>query len=134
VVVAEESRRSREAKSLADVNAVQEAVAGRVEKDEAGGARGTVDARTVAGRIFRRSGGEWTDAAFRDGTKLLVVEPFTEAWFALLRELPELEPYWKAMDHVTVMGRKVAIRLAPDGAKRLSATELQSAVASFRAK
>jgi len=132
VVAAEQARRSREAKTLDDVGRVQAAAMDRVvagmEKDEA------APVVTVAGRTFRQVGDEWRDAALGAKVQTLTVEAYSEVWFALLRKLPELEPYWKRFDRVTVAGREISIRVAPGGRTTISVGELDSIVSAFRAK
>jgi uncharacterized membrane protein len=64
--------------------------------------------------------------------KTVTVEAFGEAYFELLKRLPELEPYWKAIDNVTIMGSGVAIRVAESGASRMSGAELDRLVREFR--
>jgi Ca-activated chloride channel homolog len=134
VVAAEQSRRSREAKTLDDVGRVQamamamDRVAAGMEKDEAG------NVITLAGRTFRQQKGEWQDASRVDSARVVTVEAWSKAYFALLQKLPELEPYWKQFDHVIVAGRAISIRVAPGGRNSLTAAELDSIVRDFRAK
>jgi Ca-activated chloride channel homolog len=132
VVAAEQSRRSREAKTLDDVGRVQAAAMDRavagMEKNEA------ESVVTLAGRSFRQVKGEWRDAAWTEGGKVVTVEAWSDAYFALLRKLPELEPYWKQLDRVIVGGRAISIRTAPGGHTTMTAGELDSIVRDFRAK
>jgi hypothetical protein len=78
--------------------------------------------------------GEWVDVAWREGVRTITVEPFSEAYFAVLRALPELGAYWKAFDRVTVMGRDVAIQLEAGGTAMLNAADVAGVVQQFRAK
>jgi Ca-activated chloride channel family protein len=124
---AELSRQSRDAKSIAEVEAAQnaaEAVMGR-DADRA-------NIRQIAGRMFVERDGEWKDVSLRDDARTVTIEAFGDAYFELLRRLPELEAYWKEFDGVTVMGRDVAIRVANDGAARMGAAELDRLVREFR--
>lgn len=141
VVVAEEARRSREAKSLADVIAVQQNAAERqqaaLKADERSigiGVRRAATPQTVAGRTFTKQDGVWTDAGRDEKVRTVTIEPFSDAYFTLLRRLPELEAYWQAFETVEVAGRAVNIRLAKDGVKKLGMTELERVVREFRAK
>ena len=133
VLAAEASRRSREAKTLADVVQAQTAALERAEERD-GRVGNESGARMVAGRRFMQTNGAWTDATFRTGARTIRVEPFSEAYFAMLRALPELEAWWKAFDQVTVMGRDVAIELTAGGAARMSAADVAGVVQQFRAK
>jgi Ca-activated chloride channel family protein len=139
VVVAEEARRAREAKSLADVIAAQKNAGERqraalaLDQVVVSGVR--MDApRTVAGRTFTMQDGVWLDAGRNETVRTVTVEPFSDAYFALLRGLPELEAYWQAFETVEVAGRAVNIRLAKEGVKTLGTTELERVVREFRAK
>jgi len=138
VVVAEEARRAREAKSLADVIAAQQTANERQKAALAldalvvTGKR--VDARTVAGRTFIERDGVWLDAGRDEKVRTVTVEPYSDAYFALLRRLPELEPWWQAFETVEVAGRAVNIRLAKDGQKKLGTAELERVVREFRVK
>jgi Ca-activated chloride channel family protein len=133
VLAAEASRRSREARTLADVMQAQSAAMERAEEVDGriGNESGT---RTVAGRHFTMKNGEWVDVAWREGVRTITVEPFSEAYFAVLRALPELGAYWKAFDRVTVMGRAVAIQLEAGGTAMLNAADVAGVVQQFRAK
>jgi Ca-activated chloride channel homolog len=125
VVAAEAMRRQREAKTS---SAVDLAAAEAREED----AQDT-NIRTIAGRTFRNLSGMWTDAAYRSGRgDVVTIEPFSTAYFALLQELPELEPYWKAFDQVVVNGRSTSIKLQAGGAKQLDATRMAAIVKEFR--
>jgi len=126
---AEMARRSREAKSLADVAAAQNAAVREMsERDDVAG----TPARQLAGRAFVERDGEWRDISLRADAGVVTIEPFSEAYFGLLTRLPEVEPYWSAFDRVTVMGRDVAIRVAPGGRTRMGEAELDRLVRSFR--
>ena len=90
------------------------------------------DARIVAGRTFRLLSGLWTDTAHNDQSRIVAVEPFSEASFKLLEKMPELTPYLSAFDAVIVRGRDVSIRVATGGRSTLSAAELDTLVRDFR--
>jgi hypothetical protein len=88
--------------------------------------------RQLAGRMFVERDGEWKDVSLRDDARTVTIEAFGDAYFELLRRLPELEAYWKEFDGVTVMGRDVAIRVAATGATRMDGAELDRLVREFR--
>ena len=60
------------------------------------------------------------------------VEAFSEAYFVLLRSLPELKPYLMAFERVVISGKNVSIRVSDTGAARLSARRARQLVESFR--
>lgn len=70
----------------------------------------------VAGRLFVDRDGVWTDFLHGDSLRVVSVEPYSDAYFALLRALPELRPYVARFDRVLVAGHHVSIRFAPGGA------------------
>jgi Ca-activated chloride channel homolog len=117
--------------SLADLAAAGDAVAGgRVLID---GAATHANTRLVSGRTFRLVSGVWVDAAHQASAETLHVEPFSRAYFDILAKLPELAPYWKAFDAVTVAGARTSIRVAAGGRASLPAGELDALVRAFRA-
>jgi Ca-activated chloride channel family protein len=124
---AEASAKMREVKSLADADAVSRQATERL------GAAGPRSAtRTVAGRIFVQRGGIWTDALHRDSLQVTVVAPYSDAYFALVRALPELGPWLRAGDDVLVAGRRVSIRVAASGLSTWRSGELERVAAAFR--
>jgi Ca-activated chloride channel family protein len=131
VAAAEASRRNREVRSEAELQAAQKAAAPPMAQS-GNGAGG--DMQTVAGRVFRRDGTEWIDGMHRRGSRTVTVEPFSDAYFALVRRLPELEPIWTRFDRVVVAGRENSIRLEAGGKSRFSPAELDAIVAGFRAR
>ena len=89
------------------------------------------DRRLVSGRTFEKRNGVWTDVAA--GSKTVVhIEPFSDAYFALLRALPELAPIWKQLPSSVTAGKRVAIGLKTGGRKQISPQELSDLVARFR--
>jgi hypothetical protein len=59
------------------------------------------------------------------------VKPYSEAYFTLVRELPDLAAAFALGDRVLVRGTTVAIAVASDGAERMSAAEIKSIVAAW---
>lgn len=117
----------REARSLADVRAADSLLI-------SGTSNGGDSARVVAGRTFRPEAGAWVDAAHHAQARVVMVEPFSAAYFAVLAKLPELKPYWSAFESVTVAGRQVSVRVAAGGQASLSASELDALARDFRAQ
>jgi Ca-activated chloride channel family protein len=126
VAQAEESRARRELKVAADLARVDDAVAGRVWSGAAG-------ARHVAGRFFRQRDGRWVDLA-HGGQRTIPIASYSDAYFALLTALPELVPYLKAFELVTVAGERVSISVGPAGQRQLAAGELAGVVRGFRGR
>ncbi len=88
--------------------------------------------RHVAGRLFTVQDGIWTDLAHSDSVRTVAVAPYGEAYFALLRALPELEPYFSALEQVVVHGRQVSIRVVDGGEDTITDAELARLVRDFR--
>ncbi|MEO7362191.1 MAG: VWA domain-containing protein, partial [Gemmatimonadaceae bacterium] len=75
--------------------------------------------RNVSGRQFRLSQGVWTDAGLLRGDKTaawtLKVQPYSPAWFAVLRAVPSLKDALSLGDRVRVAGKSVVLEVASDG-------------------
>ncbi|MGH7501108.1 MAG: VIT domain-containing protein [Longimicrobiales bacterium] len=129
VAAAETSRRNREVRSEADLMAAQKAAApAPTVRQETGEA-----VQAVGGRVLRRMDGVWTDVLHRGEARIVDIAPYSDAWFALLRRLPELEPIWTRFERALVAGRATSLRLRPDGLTRLTDRDLDRIVREFRA-
>ena len=121
-------RARREAKSAAVANAAEaadmdEAVRGRL----AGQA-----SRRVGGHLFVRRDSVWTDVAHGDSLPVVRVAAFSDAYFALLRALPELVKPAALEPAVLVAGRLVSIKIEPGGKSTWQDGELERLVREFR--
>ena len=117
----------RQAATVADVqNAERVMVDGMLTN-------GRANTRIVSGRTFRLDTGAWIDAGHTAQARVVHLESFSAAYFALLAKLPELTPYWSAFDAVTVAGRQVSIRVGPGGLPAMTAPEVDALVRDFRA-
>lgn len=88
--------------------------------------------KRAGGRMFRLDRGVWTDLAHRDSVTVVTVAPFSRAYFALARALPELGPGLGVGDEVLVAGRSISVRVAAGGRDQLSEAELMRIVNAFR--
>ena len=121
-------RARREAKSAAVANAAEaadmdEAVRGRL----AGQA-----SRRVGGHLFVRRDSVWTDVAHGDSLPVVRVAAFSDAYFALLRALPELVKPAALEPAVLVAGRRVSIKIEAGGKSTWQDGELERLVREFR--
>ncbi|HSE46625.1 MAG TPA: VIT domain-containing protein [Gemmatimonadales bacterium] len=91
-----------------------------------------IDMKRVGGRIFARRDGVWTDAGLVDSLRVIEVAPYSDAYFAVARALPELGPCLVLGDEVTIAGRSVTIRITAKGAQSLSNRDLTALVKGFR--
>ena len=92
---------------------------------------GGIISRRVGTRTFIMRDSVWTDARFSEDTRVVKVQPYSEAYFALIRELPDLAGAFALGDRVLVRGTTVAIAVTPEGAQRMSAAEIKSIVAAW---
>ena len=88
--------------------------------------------RRVGGRLYILRDSVWTDLAARDSQRTVTVAPFSDAYFALLRLLPELTPAVSLTPGVLVAGRLVNVKIAAGGVEFWHAGELERIVGEFR--
>jgi Ca-activated chloride channel family protein len=88
--------------------------------------------RRIAGRLFVNRDGVWTDLAYKAGSTTVSVAPFSPAYFALVRSLPELGAWLSAGGQVVIAGSRVSIRIDPKGLTEWRGTELAATVRDFR--
>jgi Ca-activated chloride channel family protein len=127
------ARSSRE-RDLADVRALDEvAEAGRKAAPTTPTAGpGGATTRRVGGRLFVQGDAGWTDAGHDDRHRLVVVEPFSDAYFAVLAALPELRGPAALQPAVVVAGARVSIKIAAGGERQWRPGELAGLVRDFR--
>jgi len=91
-------------------------------------------ARHVAGRLFRAIDSVWTDLGHADSARVVRIESFSEAYFAVLKALPELEPFVTQLGTVLVAGEHLSIRIGDGGATTVSEGGLRRLVHEFRGR
>jgi len=121
---AEKSARLADAKNVA---AAEEAANLNVAKDEQ-----TLKSKRVGGRLFVERDAVWTDAGHAGTVQVVDVAPFSPAWFALTRALPEIVPWLSAGESVLVAGKRVSIRVGPKGIEEWKAGQLEKVTRDFR--
>jgi Ca-activated chloride channel family protein len=137
VAASDAARVRRETNSVAQLQSAEKAAEARMAPaapppatpGEAAVRAGTQ--RIVAGRAFVERAGVWEDAA-SGKQKVLGVAVYSEAYFALLRALPELRQYVTELPHVAVAGKAVTIRFTATGATSLTAAQVARAITEFR--
>jgi Ca-activated chloride channel family protein len=132
VARAEEARRSREVSSLAQMESVQMQAKDRVVVTAADGEASAGGMRTVAGRTFRLRAGVWTDTRHPDRQQIMEIAAYSDAYFALIRQLPETGLVLRELDHALIAGRAVSVRVTDKGLKTLPDAQLRKLVADFR--
>ncbi len=88
--------------------------------------------RRVGARRFVLRDSVWTDAAHGDSLRIVRVAPFSDAYFALLRALPELGKPAALEPAVLVAGRRVSIKIEAGGKTAWADGELERLVREFR--
>ncbi len=89
----------------------------------------SANVRNAAGRTFVLRAGVWTDVAdARTESRLVRVQPFSELYFTLMREIPELREVLALGERVLVHGKRVRIELHPDGETRLAESGIEAIV------
>ena len=129
--------RSEAARKLAssyNLDAVTVTGAGAVEADSVTAAERGRTSRTQrsGGRVFVWRDSVWTDIAHGDSLPVVRVAVFSDAYFALLRALPELRQPATLEPAVLLAGRRVSIEILAGGKTTWAAGELAALVRDFR--
>src|SRR5436309_11787358 len=109
-------QRSRAEKALAGSLQLDAVVVTRGQ--EGGTARGDGGAwptQRVGGRMFAWRDSTWTDIAHGDSLRVVEVAAFSDAYFALLRAIPELMKPATLEPAVLVAGRRVSVKIGAGG-------------------
>jgi hypothetical protein len=88
--------------------------------------------RRLGGRMFVLRDGVWTDIAHGDSLPVVNVAAFSDAYFALLRGLPELAQAATLEPAVLVAGGRVSIKIGASGKTDWASGELAKLVSDFR--
>ncbi len=96
------------------------------------GRSGINPTRRVGGRLFILRNAVWTDLGHGDSLPVVIVAPFSDAYFALLQAVPELAQPAALTPAVLVAGRRVSIKIAAGGKEAWRAGELNTVVRDFR--
>ena len=93
-----------------------------------GAANGSV--RVVDGHAFTLRDGRWVDSRLTDSTRTVQVQEFSNSYFALLDRIPALKQMVALGPRVVMVGRAVAIEIAPQ-AVELSAADVDRVVSAW---
>jgi len=103
------------------------------ELDEMRRARSGINpTQRVGGRLFILRDSVWTDLGHGESQQVVTVAPYSEAYFALLRALPDLAASFALDPAVLVAGRHASIKIGASGKTRWSTGELERLVREFR--
>jgi Ca-activated chloride channel family protein len=122
-------------RSLAEARAATQSVVvpDRQEMDDLlRGHPGINPTRRAGGRIFILRAEVWTDLGHTDSLPVVSVTPFSDAYFALLRAIPELAQPASLTPAVLVAGRRVSVKIAAGGKASWRTGELEALVRDFR--
>jgi Ca-activated chloride channel family protein len=115
------------AKASADQRAARSV--GELDKDMLREKKESV--RMAGNRTFTLQDSVWTESRSASAVPVIKVRAFSQAYFALVQNVPELAPLFAVGERVRVFGRKVAIEIAPDGVAQLDAAALADAVRNW---
>ena len=90
--------------------------------DEADLSRGST--RRVGTRVFAMRGERWTELRKTEPTTIVKVKAFSEAYFKIMEQIPELREVFALGDKVLVSGRDVSIEIGTSGLESVSDAEL----------
>lgn len=87
--------------------------------------------RVIGSRRFEQQGALWMDLA-QHGQRVVAVQAYSPAYFALLRALPELRDATGLGDDVLIAGRRASIRVQRTGLATMAARDLLQLTKDFR--
>jgi Ca-activated chloride channel family protein len=120
---AEQESKAAAVTVTADAASFNEAIAAR---------SGTAPSQRVGGRLFVLRDSTWTDLRHGDSLRTVTVEPYGDAYFALLRALPELVKVAHLAPGVLVAGSRISVKIGAGGKRVWDAGELEDLVTRFR--
>src|SRR3989454_298366 len=88
--------------------------------------------RRLGSRLFVLRDSVWTDIAHKDSLRVVKVAAFSDAYFALLRALPELVQAAALEPAVLVAGRRASIKIEAGGKTERASGELAKRGSDFR--
>jgi len=87
--------------------------------------------RVIGGRRFAPHGTGWSDVNQR-AQRIVTVEAFSPAYFAVLKAMPELRDAIALGDDVLVAGTRVSVRIHRTGQTTMAGSDLMQLVKAFR--
>src|SRR5467141_1450753 len=86
----------------------------------------------IGGRLFILRDSTWTDLGHGDSLRVVSIAPYSDAYFALLKALPDLREAAALEPAVLVAGRRASIKIETGGKTRWLPGELERLVRDFR--
>jgi len=93
---------------------------------------GSTPTQRVGGRLFIWRDSTWTDLGHGDSLRVVTVAPYSDAYFALLRAMPDLGQAAALEPAVLVAGRRASIKIEAGGKTAWRPGELDALVRDFR--
>src|SRR5216110_1125808 len=104
-----------------------------MEIDEFRRARSGINpTQRVGGRLFILRDSTWTDLGHGDSLRVVTIAPYSDAYFALLKLMPDLREVAALEPAVLVAGRHASIKIGVGGKTRWLPGELERLVREFR--
>ena len=88
--------------------------------------------KRIGSRFFRLENQVWTDVGYVRGQTVTEIAPFSDAYFALVRALPELRQYLSSEGEILVAGKSGSIKITAGGRSTWQTGQLERVVRSFR--
>jgi len=130
---AEQDRYMRDAARLDAIIVQSDASAGVITGfDGARAHSGINPTQRVGGRLFIMRDSTWTDLGHGDSLRVVSIAPYSEAYFALLKALPDLREAAALEPAVLVAGKRASIKIGEGGKARWNPGELERLVREFR--
>jgi Ca-activated chloride channel family protein len=123
--------RASEEQSMRDAVRIDAVVAQANGFDGARARSGINPTQRIGGRLFIMRDSTWTDLGHGDSLHVVSIAPYSEAYFALLKALPDLREA-AALENVLVAGRRASIKIEAHGKTRWLPGELERLVREFR--
>jgi hypothetical protein len=88
--------------------------------------------KRAGSKVFRLVNQVWVDVTHVDSLSIIEVAPYSDAYFALARALPELSQYFMVGDEILLAGKRGSIRITADGLKTWQGGQLARVVQLYR--
>ena len=124
--------RAEQEQSMRDANYLGAASAGVIMIDGARARSGINPTQRIGGRLFIMRDSTWTDLGHGDSLRVVSIAPYSEAYFALLKALPDLREAAGLEPAVLVAGKRPSIKIGMGGKTQLNPGELERLVREFR--
>jgi Ca-activated chloride channel homolog len=98
-----------------------------------GGSGATNEPRRAGGRTFVLRDSVWTDTQYKPaaGLRVVRVQAFSDAYFALAGAIPDVREAFAAGDRVLVVGRSIAVEVTPSGVTTLADADVAAVHAGW---